>query len=41
MAVIDQDPKVSEYLTGIGIREAMLAGIQRITRHYQENGYSL
>ena len=41
MAAIDQDPKVCEYLPGIGNRAATAAGIQRIMTHYQDRGFSL
>jgi RimJ/RimL family protein N-acetyltransferase len=41
MAAIDQDPKVCEYLPGIGNRAATEAGIQRIIKHYAEHGFSL
>jgi len=41
MAAIDQDPKVCEYLPGIGNRAATEAGIQRIIKHYEEHGFSL
>jgi RimJ/RimL family protein N-acetyltransferase len=41
MAAIDQDPKVCEYLPGIGNRAATEAGIQYIIKHYEEHGFSL
>ena len=41
MAAIDQDPKVCEYLPGVGNRAATEAFIQRIIKHYHERGFSL
>lgn len=41
MAAIDQDPKVCEYLPGIGNRAATEAGIQHFIKHYYEHGFSL
>lgn len=41
MAVIDQDPKVCEFLPGIGNRAATEAGVRKIMQHHKEHGYGL
>ena len=41
MALIDQDPKVCQYLPAIGTRASTEAGVQRIIQHYEERGFSL
>ena len=41
MAAIDQDPKVGEYLPGIGNRAATEAGIRRIMQHFDQHGFCL
>lgn len=41
MAAIDQDPKVCEFLPGIGNREATEAGIRKIMQHYEQHGFCL
>lgn len=41
MAVIDQDPKVCEYLPAIGTRATTQTGIDRIIKHYAEHGFCL
>ena len=40
MAAIDQDPKVCEFLPGLGTLEATREGISRIKNHYAEQGFS-
>ena len=40
MSAIDQDPKVCEYLPGIGNREATTASIQRLINHEKEHGFT-
>ena len=39
MTAIDQDPKVCEFLPGIGTREATAVGIQRHIEHYKKHGF--
>lgn len=41
MALIDQDPKVCEFLPGIGNRDATEAGVRRIIQHYEKHGFCL
>ncbi len=41
MAAIDQDPKVCEFLPGIGNREATAAGVRKIMQHYEKHGFCL
>lgn len=41
MAIIDQDPKVCEFLPAIGNRAATETGVRKIMRHYEDHGYSL
>jgi len=41
MALIDQDPKVCQYLPAIGTRASTEASVQRIIQHYEEHGFSL
>jgi len=41
MALIDQDPKVCEFLPGIGTREETAARTQRIMQHYEQHGFCL
>jgi RimJ/RimL family protein N-acetyltransferase len=41
MTLIDQDPKVCQYLPAIGTRTSTEAGVQRIIQHYEERGFSL
>ena len=41
MVAIDQDPKVCEFLPGIGNRDATEAGIRRIIQHYEQHGFCL
>lgn len=44
MAAIDQDPqdpKVCEFLLGIGNREATEAGVKKIMQHYNQDGFCL
>ncbi len=41
MALIDQDPKVCQYLPAIGTRASTEAGVQRIMQHYESYGFSL
>ncbi|AHE67604.1 GNAT family N-acetyltransferase [Legionella oakridgensis] len=41
MTAIDQDPKVCQYLPGIGNREETSARIQRCINHYHEKDYTL
>ena len=41
MTCINQDPKVCEFLPGIGDRAATIAGTERIKKHYAKHGFSL
>jgi RimJ/RimL family protein N-acetyltransferase len=41
MTLIDQDPKVCQYLPAIGTRAGTEAGVQRIIQHYEERSFSL
>ncbi|MBI5448033.1 MAG: GNAT family N-acetyltransferase [Gammaproteobacteria bacterium] len=41
MAAIDQDPKVCEFLLGIGNRATTEAGVKRIIQHYKQHGFCL
>lgn len=41
MTAIDQDPRVCEFLPGIGNREATKADIQRNIQHYAQHGFCL
>jgi RimJ/RimL family protein N-acetyltransferase len=41
MVVIDQDPKVYEFLPGIGNRGATEAGVRRIIQQYDQHGFCL
>jgi len=41
MALIDQDPKVREFLLGTADREKTAAGVRKIIRHYDDHGFSL
>lgn len=41
MALIDQDPKVCEFLPGIGNREKTTQGVHAIMNHYRDHGFSL
>ncbi len=41
MTVINQDPKVCEFLPAIGNRESTEAGVRKIIKHYEEHGFCL
>jgi RimJ/RimL family protein N-acetyltransferase len=41
MTLINQDPKVCEFLLGVGDRKATIAGAERINKHFQDHGFSL
>lgn len=41
MVVIDQDPKVCEFLPAIGTRESTEATVRKIMQHYTQHGFSL
>lgn len=41
MSLIDQDPKVCEFLPGIGNREKTAQGVHGIMNHYHDHGFSL
>lgn len=41
MTLINQDPKVCEFLPTIGDRVSTVAGIEHIKQHYAEHGFSL
>ncbi|VVC77260.1 hypothetical protein AQUSIP_25870 [Aquicella siphonis] len=41
MTRIDQDPRVCEFLPGIGSRSATEAAIRRFMQHYHDHGFSL
>ena len=41
MTLINQDPKVCEFLPGVGDRKATIAGAERINKHFQDHGFSL
>jgi RimJ/RimL family protein N-acetyltransferase len=41
MTVINQDPKVCEFLPAIGNRASTEAGVHKIMQHYEEHGFCL
>ena len=41
MVLIDQDPKVCEFLPGVGTREETVARTLRIMQHYEQQGFCL
>lgn len=41
MTLINEDPKVCEFLPGIGDRTSTIAGQARIRKHYEEHGFCL
>ena len=41
MTVINQDPKVCEFLPAVGNRESTEAGVRKAMQHYEEHGYCL
>ena len=41
MTIINQDPKVCEFLPAIGNRESTETNVRKIMQHYKEHGYCL